>query len=1131
MDTLLKVQRCLSQQGQHWSRLIWFCCVALTSLTSCLEQRPTVFVEVSVEDQQSPEGTAEIGVTALLRGQDPLRVRLYITPEPNILSQEITQHCVHISEHESFGRGSRPGEASPLNPSGDEIDLGSLEESDLGREETGEEQYQACHYVDLTLDREESLTGSLFTGNMSLLPADIGTRFQYRLRATGGGGTAWWPSAREESLRVEGLRAPISLQDVSPKHGSSQGGTRLLIKGEGFSNIPSITVMLGDRTCTNIFVESPHLISVVTPAGPESTFSDLSVVSGARRDTLYQAYYWDPPPKVIDLLPDQVPENEETLVAITGLNFEHQRELRTVTRVYELSVSDEATVTNLDQLEPLDAQVISSDLIEVVLPARPAGESKLVLRNVDDQLANASFFRLAPPVLETVTPMMGPDAPSIWILLEGSNLKQPAAVWFNDREAIAVQVNPEGTRARVLTPLHPGGSTSITWYNPDGQSASLEDIYRFVGPPRIFDAEPTILSRCGGGITTLMGVNFTEEMKVYFNGVEGEVISVNDEGTEAVVRAPSGGQAEGNIDLVLVGPDGRRSRRSMLLSFGLQPVVESLTPPRAPVWGGTQAVVRGSDLVVGSLFTIDGRLVERANFIADGCDSIVEVILPDGEAGLREMQVEAPNGISSRSPDIVEYIAPRFEPSEGLTAGYTNLKLRGLDLREGMRVTFSRGLPRALTRISDEEWDVLTPQMPLGQIQVEVRNEDGRGLISEELFTATQFFDQGPESLNATGECNHIAQADFNGDGINDLVLAMGSSSPLGLLDQAALLYLGNGEGLSAPSRLWNPGNGMNVYSADVDQDQDQDLLIINLFSERNFLLLNNGSGQFSEDPLFPSSSLGPSYDGGIFDADGDGDLDLFFMQTGDSAENQQFGPERLFMRESQSWTERSGQIDFHLDDVHDHDMTHGDLNEDGLDDVVIVVDNLPQSFPGNSNRVLLNQGGGRFERVDTAINNYPGDWLDVVLADLNSDGHLDIIMPQDYIEGISVVGTPSLAIFIGDGQGGFTDESFRSSALPPVPAFGVTPYDVDQDGDLDLMIAVYGVSFGDGSIEPFQSVLLLNDGNGNLLGGNASFDSVPFNPSAHFEMIDLDRDGRIDMVECAAESGSRIWRQRQEEQ
>jgi hypothetical protein len=137
--------------------------------------------------------------------------------------------------------------------------------------------------------------------------------------------------------------------------------------------------------------------------------------------------------------------------------------------------------------------------------------------------------------------------------------------------------------------------------------------------------------------------------------------------------------------------------------------------------------------------------------------------------------------------------------------------------------------------------------------------------------------------------------------------------------------------------------------------------------------------------------------------------------------------------------------------------------------------------------------------------------------------------LPQDYIEGISIAGTPAVAIFMGDGRGGLVDESYRVNGMPPSPAFGATPLDIDADGDLDLMVSVFGLSYGDGTVDPFESVLLLNDGGGDLFEANASFERVPLSPTTHVEPVDLDGDGRLDMFECAAEGASRVWRQLQE--
>jgi len=197
---------------------------------------------------------------------------------------------------------------------------------------------------------------------------------------------------------------------------------------------------------------------------------------------------------------------------------------------------------------------------------------------------------------------------------------------------------------------------------------------------------------------------------------------------------------------------------------------------------------------------------------------------------------------------------------------------------------------------------------------------------------------------------------------------------------------------------------------------------------------------------------------------------------------------------------------------------------------VVIVVDNLSEGFSTSSHRLLINRGGGVFERVESPLKQYPGDFLDVSVGDFNGDGHVDVVMPQDYIEGFSVPNTPPVVLFLGDGRGGLTDASANINGMPPLPAYGATPLDIDADGDLDLIVAVFGLSYTDGSVDPFQSVLLLNDGAGQLYEANASFlEGVPLSPSAHFEPVDLERDGRLDMLECAAEGASRLWRQRQE--
>ena len=1073
----------------------------------CVERAPSI-IEARITG-----GHAELGLTpfeAHIRAQGgdaPLSAKIFLGVDQSSVLSGVCEAPQLIS-----GRGHRSGEPLALSPAEVE-DLGveDLGVEDLGVEDLGVDAQRRSGCVTQSLQRSIQGDEVIFVGSTLYGPSAIGESLYYRIEIKDrDGDVARWPTSGTLTLIVSDPRVPLTVTHISPREGPTSGETRVLIKGSGWTDQAPLSLSLDGHLLTRTRVESPHLISGYTPQGMPGRYATLKVENAGRVVRLPEAFYWTPPPTVERLTPAEGPSGQVNRALLEGTSF------------IEPTVID-------DQGQIIPSEQLSDHALTLSIPSGPQGPFSMYVQNSDGQRTSLSFFRWDPPTLSELTPHTGPDDTPTWILLSGENLRRPGAVWFDRLEAYAVEVNDAGTTARVRTPLHPGGVSSVRYVNPDGQSSTLVEAYRFMGPPRLLDATPREVSRCGGGVLTLIGVHLSLEMSVLFNGSPVEVLEVNEAGTEAIVRAPSGGQ--GSISVTLIGVDGRRTRRDDLLRYGLQPVLNLVTPRRAPIWGGTSALFEGSDLIAGTLFYVGGRLVEEATFLSDGCRSVVEVIIPPGEGEGVQIDMDNPAGDRGILLDAVDYIAPQFSPREGLSAGYTNLTLTGLDLREGLSVRFAGAAPRQLTRVSDAEWQVLTPASDVGPTLVELYNVDGRGVSSEAYYTTTHFIDEsGGEGGLMRGECNDAQSGDLNGDGWPDIIMAMGSNGPVGQLEQPARVLLNDGRGALLDGRALSPiGNGMNVRLGDVDQDGDLDALMINLFSERNFFWLNDGLGSFAESSTFPRT--GPSYDGALVDADGDGDLDAFLMQTGDVIDNDIFGPEQLLLNEDlgERWVDRSSEIDFNLDDVHDHDMNHGDFNEDGLEDIVIVVDTLPQSFPGASNRLLLNRGGGRFERVPSPLNNYPGDWLDVVIGDLDGDGHLDIMLPQDYIEGISIVGTPSVAVFIGDGQGGFTDESDRVRDMPNLPAFGATAIDLDHDGDLDLMVAVYGVTYSDGTIEPFESVLLLNDGQGNLYEANRSFRSMPLSPSSHFEVVDLDLDGRFDMVECAAEGRSRIWRQRQE--
>jgi len=208
-------------------------------------------------------------------------------------------------------------------------------------------------------------------------------------------------------------------------------------------------------------------------------------------------------------------------------------------------------------------------------------------------------------------------------------------------------------------------------------------------------------------------------------------------------------------------------------------------------------------------------------------------------------------------------------------------------------------------------------------------------------------------------------------------------------------------------------GYGMGVACGDVDDDGDVDLYVTNFGP--NTLLLNDGSGKFVD----ATDVAGVGHDGwgtsaGFFDYDRDGDLDLFVANY-------------------LNWQE-STELDC--------------ANPMGEPDYC-----SPLNYDSPSMDTLYrNDGEGRFTDVTVAagLDAGFGNGLGFVFGDFSGDDWLDIFVANDGIGD---------QLWVNQQDGTFIDRALVAGVAVdleggvPKAGMGVTAGDVDDDGDLDLMV------------------------------------------------------------------------------
>ncbi|WP_439128806.1 VCBS repeat-containing protein [Polaribacter sp.] len=238
---------------------------------------------------------------------------------------------------------------------------------------------------------------------------------------------------------------------------------------------------------------------------------------------------------------------------------------------------------------------------------------------------------------------------------------------------------------------------------------------------------------------------------------------------------------------------------------------------------------------------------------------------------------------------------------------------------------------------------------------------------------------------------------------------------------------------------------GPAVAVGDIDKNGYQDIFIGNASGKTAELYLNNGKTlkksaqkQFEIDAVFEDN------DATFFDADNDGDLDLYVASGIHSKRNRNFEVDRLYMNKNGVFQRTKGKT--LTNPLNTSCVAPYDYDNDG--DVDLFIGNLsdPQSFSNTVNSaILINDGTGKFKadlkfQLKTRVR-------DAVWADVNNDNQKDLLIATEW---------DSPKIFINN-NGKLTELKTVNNLNGLWQSISL--FDIDKDGDKDILLGNWGLN------------------------------------------------------------------------
>ena len=384
---------------------------------------------------------------------------------------------------------------------------------------------------------------------------------------------------------------PPTVSAVSPKEGTTAGGTTVKITGTGF--LKGAKVKIGGEA-TGVTVVSGTEITAKTVAQSASE-PEVEVSVGGVAASASVKYKFVAPPAVTKLEPAEGSIAGGTVLKITGTGFA------------------ESASVKVGGVAATEVEYKSATELKAKTGAHAAGKAEVVVTQGEVRIAavaNGSFTFITPPTVTSISPKEGSTAGGTSVKVKGTGFLKGAKVKIGG-EATSVTVVSE-TEITAKTVAESAGEVEVE-VTEGGVAASASVKYTFAAPPTVTKVEAAEGPAAGGTVVTITGTKFVKASTVKIGSEATEVEYKSATELKAKTAATAAGKDE-----VVVTSGEISSTGGPVFTYLAAPKVSSVSPAEGSTAGGTSVVLKGTDFVSGAKVSLAGEKRLGGGCLGDG---------------------------------------------------------------------------------------------------------------------------------------------------------------------------------------------------------------------------------------------------------------------------------------------------------------------------------------------------------------------------------------------------------------------------------------------------------------------------------------------------------------------------------